>query len=445
MKPNYSKGQPKLLFAWAFYDWANSVYSLVISSAIFPIYYGALTLTKDDNGSVINDKIQFLGFSFNNDSLISYTTALAFLVVVVISPILSGIADNLGNKKRFLQVFCYLGSLSCVGLFWFDLEHLGIGLLFYFLGLIGFWGSLVFYNSYLPDIAHKHQQDKVSAKGFSLGYVGSVILLLICLGMIMNYETLGFESKSFPTRLSFVLTGIWWICFSQYTFYRLPPVKNTRSKPIVKILTSGYNEFLKVYHKIIVSQKFRYFLFAFFMYSIAVQTIMLIATYFGVKEIQWPEGDTESGLIVSILLIQLVAISGASVAARLTRYYSNESVLIGINIIWVMVCIYAFFIKTPIQFYIAAFFVGLVMGAIQSISRSTFSKYIPDSETDTTSFFSFYDITEKIGIVIGMSIYGIIAQLTGNVRYAILVLLFCFLVGIYKLVQILKTKSSQSK
>lgn len=440
MKSILEKGHPKLLHAWAFYDWANSVYSLVISSAIFPIYYGALTIVKDENGKVLNDKVDFLGYSINNDALISYTTALAFLFVVIMSPILSGIADNLGNKKRFMQFFCYLGALSCIGLFWFDLEHLVLGLTFYFLGLIGFWGSLVFYNSYLPDIAFKNQQDKLSAKGFSLGYIGSVILLLLCLGMILNYEYFGFESESFPTRLSFVLTGIWWIGFSQYSFYYLPKVKNDEPKPLQKVLMGGYKELRTVYSKILESKKFKYFLSAFFLYSIAVQTIMLIATYFGVKEIQWEEGGATTGLITSILLIQLVAIAGATMAARLSRYHSNEKVLIWINLVWVGICVYAYFISTPIEFYIAAFFVGLVMGAIQSLSRSTFSKYIPEHEKDTTSFFSFYDVTEKIGIVIGMSIYAIIADLTGNVRYAILVLLLCFLMGIFNLFRILKTK-----
>jgi UMF1 family MFS transporter len=438
MKSILSKGHPKLLHAWAFYDWANSVYSLVISSAIFPIYYGAITIVKDDDGSILNDKVEFLGFTFNNDSLISYTTALAFLVIVIISPIFSGIADNLGNKKRFMQFFCYLGGLSCMGLYFFDLEHLGLGLFCYFMGLIGFWGSLVFYNSYLPDIAHKHQQDQISAKGFSLGYIGSVILLAICLAMILLHETFGFESETFPTKLSFILTGLWWIGFSQYSFYYLPQVKNENSKPLKQVFLSGFKELKSVYKKIKQSAKFINFLTAFFMYSIAVQTIMLIATYFGVKEIQWPEGDATLGLITSILMIQIVAIGGAFIAARLTRLYSNEKVLIGINVIWVGVCIYAYFIETPMQFYVAAFFVGLVMGAIQSLSRSTFSKYIPDQETDTTSFFSFYDVTEKVGIVIGMSIYGGIAHFTNNVRYAILVLLFCFVLGIYKLVLILK-------
>lgn len=438
MKTILEKGHPKLLHAWAFYDWANSVYSLVISSAIFPLYYGALTVLKDDAGNVINDKVDFLGFSINNDALISYTTAMAFLVIVVISPILSGIADNLGNKKRFMQFFCYLGGLSCIGLFNFDLDHLGLGLFFYFTGLIGFWGSLVFYNSYLPDIAHKHQQDQISAKGFSLGYIGSVILLSICLVMILFYETFGFKSNALPTRLSFVLTGIWWIGFSQYSFYYLPIVKNETSKPLKVIFLSGFRELKTVYKKIKISSKFLNFLTAFFMYSIAVQTIMLIATYFGVKEIKWPGGDATMGLIISILLIQIVAIFGAFVAARLTKIYENEKVLIAINAIWVLVCIYAFFIQTPVQFYVAAFFVGLVMGAIQSLSRSTFSKYIPEKETDTTSFFSFYDVTEKVGIVIGMSIYGAVAHFTDNVRYAILVLVICFALGIFKLYAILK-------
>jgi len=440
MKKFLDKGHPKLLHAWAFYDWANSVYSLVISSAIFPLYYGALTIVKDDEGNVLNDKVDYLGYSINNDALISYTTALAFLVVVIISPILSGVADNLGNKKRFMQFFCYLGGFSCIGLYWFNLEYLGLGLLFYFFGLIGFWGSLVFYNSYLPDIAFKNQQDKLSAKGFSLGYIGSVILLLLCLVMILKYDFFGFESESFPTRLSFVLTGIWWLGFSQYSFYYLPKIKNDITKPFKQILLGGYKELRAVYKKILKSKKFKYFLSAFFLYSIAVQTIMLIATYFGVKEIKWEEDGATTGLITSILLIQLVAIGGATIAAKLSISFTNEKVLIWINIIWVAICVYAYFISRPIEFYIAAFFVGLVMGAIQSLSRSTFSKYIPDNETDTTSFFSFYDVTEKIGIVIGMSIYAIIADLTGNVRYAILVLLLCFMMGIFNLFRILKFK-----
>ena len=432
------KGNPKVLFAWAFYDWANSVYSLVIASAIFPIFYGALTIVKNDAGEVISDHVLFLGMSINNDALISYTTALAFLIIVSLSPLLSGIADHRGNKKSFMKFFNYLGVIGCVGLYWFSLDYLLISLTFYLFGLIGFWGSIVFYNSYLPDLAHKEQQDAISAKGFSLGYIGSVILLVICLVLILNYETFGFESEASPTRISFILTGVWWLGFSQYTYYFLPNSKSDNKEVSPDLIYSGYKEVRKVFFKIKSNPQFYRYLIAFFVYSMGVQTIMLVATYFGVKEIKWGETDATTGLIISILLIQLVAIVGATLAAKLTKAFSNIWVLIGINLIWVLICCYAYFIHTPIEFYITAFFVGLVMGAIQSLSRSTYSQMIPNQETDTTSFFSFFDVTEKLGIIIGMLLYGSIAQLTGNVRNAIIFLSLLFIVSVFLLMRVPK-------
>jgi UMF1 family MFS transporter len=441
LKKLLAKGDKKLIHAWAFYDWANSVYPLVISSAIFPIYYGALTILKNDEGQVIKDTVDFLGFSFNNDALISYVTALAFVVISVMSPLLGGIADYVGNKKNFMKFFNYLGAAACIGLFWFDLEQLWFGLLCYFFGLIGFWGSVVFYNSYLPDIAYRNQQDKASAKGFSLGYIGSVILLVICLVLIMFYDTFGFQSEALPTRLSFVFTGIWWIAFSQYTYAYLPKGNRKGQAKTKDIVWNGFRELKTTYNKIKSSFGFEPYLRAFFVYSMAVQTIMLIATYFGVGEIQWAEGEATTGLIVSILLIQLVAIAGANAASKLAERYGNISVLIGINFIWIGICMFAFFISQPIEFYITAFFVGLVMGAIQSLSRSTYSKYIPEHETDTASFFSFYEVTEKVGIVIGMFLYGFIAQVTGSIRNAILFLILFFIGGIVLLFR-LKAKTS---
>ena len=357
------------------------------------------------------------------------------------SPLLGGIADYVGNKKSFMKFFNYLGAAACIGLFWFDLDQLWFGLLCYFFGLIGFWGSVVFYSSYLPDIAYRNQQDKASAKGFSLGYIGSVILLLICLVLIMFYDTFGFYSEALPTRLSFVFTGIWWIAFSQYTYAYLPKGNRKGQAKTKDIVWNGFRELKTTYIKIKSSFGFEPYLRAFFVYSMAVQTIMLIATYFGVGEIQWAEGEATTGLIVSILLIQLVAIAGANAASKLAERYGNISVLIVINFIWIGICLFAFFITQPIEFYITAFFVGLVMGAIQSLSRSTYSKYIPEHETDTASFFSFYEVTEKVGIVIGMFLYGFIAQLTGSIRNAILFLILIFIGGIVLLYR-LKAKTS---
>ncbi|QED36783.1 MFS transporter [Antarcticibacterium arcticum] len=431
------KGSKKLLNAWAFYDWANSVYSLVIASAIFPIFYGAITIIKDKDGKILDDTVEFLGFSFNNDSLISYVTALAFLVVSVISPFLSGISDYIGNKKSFLKFFCYLGAFSTIGLYWFSLEFLWFGLLCYFLALIGFWASLVFYNSYLPDIAFPHQQDKISAKGFSMGYIGSVILLVICLGMILNYESFGFENEGMPTRMSFVLTGVWWIAFSQYTYYYLP--KGNKGTGLTKdILFNGFRELKMIWNAMQHQLRLKRYLVAFFTYSMAVQTIMIIATYFGIEELDWGEQNSTTGLIISILLIQLVAIAGATLTSRLALKIGNIKVLIYLNLFWIAICIYAYFITTPQQFYVAAGSVGLIMGGIQALSRSTYSKMIPSNTLDTASYFSFYDVSEKIGIVIGMVLYGVVAQLTGSVRNAIIFLVIFFIAGVFLLLRVPK-------
>ncbi|MDN3594591.1 MFS transporter [Zunongwangia endophytica] len=434
---NLPKGSKKLLNAWAFYDWANSVYSLVISSAIFPIFYGALTIIKDAEGNKIDDTVRFLGIDFNNDSLISYVTAAAFLVVSGLSPFLSGIADYVGNKKNFLKFFCYLGAISCIGLFWFDLDYLWFGLLCYFLALIGFWASLVFYNSYLPDIAFPDQQDKISAKGFSLGYIGSVILLVLCLLMILKYEMFGFEDEGLPTRLSFVLTGVWWIGFSQYTYHYLP--KGTKKAKLTKnVMFNGFKELRKIWKSLKHNLQLKRYLVAFFVYSMAVQTIMLIATYFGIEELDWGEQDATTGLIVSILLIQLVAVLGATITSKLAAKIGNIKTLIFINIIWVLICVYAYFVTTPNQFYVAAASVGLVMGGIQSLSRSTYSKMLPENALDTASYFSFYDVSEKIGIVIGMFMYGAVAQITGSIRNSILFLVVFFIGGIVLLFRVPK-------
>lgn len=426
---NLEKGSSKLLNAWAFYDWANSVYTLVISSTIFPIYYGSLFRAKGI------EEVELFGVLIRSEALISYVTALGFLIIAFISPLLSGIADYLGNKKFFLKLFCYVGSISCMSLYFFSLEDIIFSLITYLLALIGFWGSLVFYNSYLPDIAHKEQQDKISAKGFSLGYIGSVILLLICLAMVMMVE----ETQAIQMmKYSFLLVGIWWIGFSQYTYYYLPDNKNS-NKMHKNVIFNGFRELLKVWHQIKNILPLKRYLAAFFVYSMAVQTIMIIAAYFGEKEVQWgSDSKRTTGLIISILVIQLVAVFGAWITSKLVEKFGNIKVLMLLNFLWILICTYAYFVVTPNDFYIAAFFVGLVMGGIQSLSRSTYSKFIPSDTNDTTSFFSFYDVAEKIGIVIGMLTYGYIADITGKIQNAILFLILFFIVGLLLLLRVPK-------
>lgn len=429
---NLQKGDKKLLNAWAFYDWANSVYTLTIASAVFPIFYEALFSDRDHY-------IDVFGMHLKNSALISFITAFAFMVVSFISPLLSGIADYVGNKKSFMKFFCYMGALSCMGLYWFDLDNIYVGLFFYFLGLLGYWGSLVFYNSYLPDIAFEEQQDRISAKGYSLGYIGSVILLIINLAMIMKPKLFGIsgtdgEAAMKAMRYSFVMVGVWWILFSQYTYYYLPKgSKETGQKLTKNVVFNGFKELKKVWASLQDIVPLKRYLGGFFVSSMAVQTVMLVATYFGAQEIEWSSKEESTiGLIVCILIIQLVAVVGAVLTSRASEKFGNVPTLIFINGIWAVFCALAFFITLPMHFYVMATIAGFVMGGIQALSRSTYSKLLPETE-DTASFFSFYDVAEKIGIVIGMCVYGIIDQITGSPRAAIVILGIFFVTAIFLL------------
>lgn len=432
------KGSKKLLNAWAFYDWANSVYTLTIASSIFPIFYSTLFVSSDE-------PVFAFGVEMKQTVLISSVTAFTFLIVALMSPILSGIADYVGNKKNFMKFFCYVGSLGCIGLYWFSLEYIHLSLLFYFMGLIGYWGSLVFYNSYLPDIAFEEQQDRVSAKGFSMGYLGSVFLLVLNLLMVMFPEFFGFDigiteeahdlAKVEAMKVSFITVGLWWILFSQYTFAVLPKGVSTGHKVTKNIVLNGFKELQQVWIQLNGDLRLRRYLWAFFVFSMAVQTIMLVAVYFGEKEIQWADNAQKTlGLIMSILIIQLVAILGAVLTSRASDKFGNIKTLIVVNTIWMCLCFYAYFMVTPMQFYIAAGLVGLVMGGVQALARSTYSKFLPETE-DTTSYFSFYDVAEKIGIVIGMVIFAIVDQVS-TMRNAILFLFVFFLGGILLLLRV---------
>lgn len=413
----------KVINGWAMYDWANSAYNLVITTTIFPAYYDAITTTK--NGDLVSHKLQFLGSEFESASLYNYALASAYFVIAVISPILSSIADYKGNKKRFMQFFCYLGSLSCCALYWFKKETMVLGIVGCILAAIGYCGSLVFYNSYLPEIAADEDQDRVSAKGFAYGYIGSVLLQLICFAFVLKPEFFGIKDSSFAPRLSFLLVGLWWMSFAQITFSRLPKGIPANQNKGNNIFTNGFKELHKVWHQVRKMPVLEIYLLSFFFYSMGVQTVMLAATLFASQVIGLPTPK----LIVSLLIIQIVAIAGAYIMAKLSQRFGNFHVLMLVVLIWIAICVCAFFITTEFQFYMIAVSVGLVMGGIQSLSRSTYAKIMPETH-DTASFFSFYDVTEKIAIVIGMFSFGLVQQVTGNMRNSVLALIIFFIAGL---------------
>lgn len=413
------ENQRKVQNAWAFYDWANSVYPLVITSTIFPEYYNSVTTQGG------NDLVTFLGFDLVNTALYSYALSISFLLVAMLSPFLSGIADYGGKKKAFMRFFAWLGALSCSLLFFFEGPNLVFGISLFTLASIGFSGSLVFYNAYLPEIATPDQQDRLSARGFSMGYVGSVILLAFNLWMVLQPTTFGIpEDSNLPPRIAFLTVGVWWFSFSLIPFAYLPKNLYNRS-PRKGLVFQGFRELAGVWRSLHLLPLLKGFLGAFFLYSVGLQTVMYLAPTFGAKTIGLSSGQ----LTLSILIIQLVAIVGATLFARISGHVGNVLTLILMVIIWIGICLGAYFVYDPFGFYVLAFFVGLVMGGIQSLSRSTYSKFLPRTQ-DHASYFSFYDISEKVAIVIGTLGYGLIEQLTGSMRNSVVFLVIFFLGGL---------------
>ncbi|HZH55512.1 MAG TPA: MFS transporter [Sphingobacteriaceae bacterium] len=414
--------------AWAMFDWSNSVYNLVITSTIFPAYYTAITLTE-----AYGDVVHFFGIPVVNTALSNFALGSAYLLMAILLPMLSSVADYRKNRMFFMRFFTYLGGLACMGLFFFKLETLEWGIFCFALAAVGYIGGLLFNNSYLPLIASSDRQDRVSALGFAYGYVGCVTLQIICFVIILKPEWFGISDPNLPARISFLLVGLWWIGFAQIPFKKLPqdpkPGQGQSSQPRINgaILKKGFAELGSVARKVRQMPTIRRFLPAYFFYSIGVQTLMVVAAAFGEKILQL--GPTK--LIGTILLIQLVAILGAWLMARLAEVIGNVWVLILVVCIWLGICVSAYFLSTEVQFYILAALVGLVMGGIQSISRSTFSKMIPDHEPNTASFFSFYEVTEKVAIVCGLFSFAAIEQLTGNIRNSALSLALFFLVGLF--------------
>lgn len=430
-----SVASKKVINAWCLYDWANSAYNLVITSTIFPAYYEAVTRNR-----LPDNEVRFFGRNFVNTALYNYALGFAFIIVALISPVLTAIADTRGNKKNFMRFFCILGSLSCAGLYFFTPTEapgnttalssgaLHFGIICMVVSCIGFWASLVFYNSYLPDLVPEYMRDRISARGYTWGYIGSVILQIICF-VIVFFPTLfglhsDFEQNYMPARISFVLVAIWWFGFALIPFKLLPKGNIKYSGNSGNVFKTGFAELKKVWDQVKIRSTLKRFLYSFFWVSAGIQTVFLAATQFGAKELHLPTPK----LIITIMIIQLVAIPGAILISRISERVGNIQTLIGVVAMWVAICALAYFIQTDIQFYILGAIVGLVMGGLQSLSRSTYANLMPETE-DTASFFSFYDVTEKIALVIGMFSFAYVEELTRNMRNSVLVLMIFFIIG----------------
>jgi UMF1 family MFS transporter len=427
----------KVINGWAMYDWANSVYSLVITTTFFPIYYTEMTMASPFNGEV-----HFLGRTFVNTALYNYALAFTYLIVAITLPAMSSIADYKGNKKKFMQAFCTLGAVACGSLYFFTPENFGLGIICMMVAAFGFYSSLVFYNSYLPEIAAEKDRDRVSAKGFTYGYIGSVLMQLFGFALVVFWNKIPFlHSAGDAVRWTFLLVGIWWVGFAQITFKRLPKsFPSEKLNPNKNFISGGFIELRKVFRQLIKMPVLKRFLFAFFFYNMGVQTVMLAATNFGSKVLNLPS----TKLIITVVLIQLDAIAGAYLMAKLSGMFGNLQVLIGVVIFWIGICVAGYYMQSEYHFYILAIAVGLVMGGIQALSRSTYSKLMPVTY-DTASFFSFYDVTEKVAIVIGLSAFGFIEEFTGSMRNSVLSLMVFFTIGLIGLISALHRRQKDAR
>ena len=482
-----TKNDPKIMKAWAYYDWANSVYSLVITSTIFPIYYSILTTAYEKKEFVaatgkwidvpVRHLITIFGKQYQPDAIYGFSLTISFLIVVFLSPFLSSLADTIGNKKSFLQFFCYLGATSCMGLAMFTgMNNVFLGLLFSITASVGFWGSLVFYNSFLPDIATRDKQDALSAKGYVFGYIGSVILVIICLVLIQVFAKTPEQAKMY-TRISFLFTGAWWFGFSQYTFKHLPKFGNVKDKlpkdlvllnyknifkrheeqggfwEVLKdnisfykdVAKESFRELYKVGNKLFGNRDLKFFLSSFFFYSVGMQTIFLMATLFGKSEINLEQDK----LILTLLVIQIEAIIGALFFSWLSKKIGNKNVISITVVLWIVACLSAYYLNkenpnVEYQFYGIAAIIGLVMGGLQAMSRSTYSKLLPVDSMDNTTYFSFYDVLEKLAIILGTFIFSWMIEEYHNMRFSALSMSIFFAVGLV-LIRFVSAKALDGK
>jgi MFS transporter, UMF1 family len=412
---DFQKNDPRVIRGWVFFDWANSAYALVITVAIFPGYFLELT----------NDTVNILGYQISDSTLYAWSISLAYLVIAALSPILSGIADYGGQKKVFLRFFTTLGALACISLLFFTgMKTLWVGVLGFILATIGFAGGIVFYNSFLPLIVTEDRYDEVSAKGFSYGFIGSVILLVVNLVIILKYQWFGFSESLKAIPSAFVMVGLWWIGFAQIPLRDLPEDRESRGGG--NLLSKGYQELGKAWKSLRQDSNALTYLAAFFCFNAGVQAVLFLASTFAEKELKF----SSSGLIVLVLILQIVAIGGANLSAWLSARKGNKYSITVMLCVWLLICVVGYFVKTGLDFYLLAAAVGLVMGGIQSMARSTYAKLLPENTPDTASYFSFYDVMDKVSTVMGTFVFGVVEQLTGGMRNSVLALSVFFMLSL---------------
>ena len=397
------------VWSWCMYDWANSAFATTIMAAVLPAYYSAVA------GASLGKTVA--------SSYWGYTNTIAMFIIAVLAPILGAMADHGGVRKKYLAAFASFGIFFTGLLVLITTGDWLMASLFYIVGRIGFAGGNIFYDALLPHVAGKDRIDQVSAHGFALGYLGGGLLLGLNLAAIMKPTIFGIPNAEWGSRLSFLSVAVWWALFS------IPLFKNVGEPPARRIegesqnpLMAGFQRLRSTFREVKQFREAFKFLIAFWLYNDGIGTIIVMAVIFGAEV-----NIGQSTLIGAILAVQFIGFPFTILYGRLPkRLGTKNSILVGL-VVYTVIAIGGYFLRTALHFWILAFLVGMVQGGTQALSRSLFGSMIPRFRT--AEFFGFYDVSSKFAGILGPLLFGIVGQVTGSSRLSIISLIVFFVGG----------------
>ncbi len=394
--------------SWMMYDWANSAYSVVITTAIFPIYFKSVATEQGVE-------------AVNSTAYLAYTVSIATLILAILGPILGAVANYEGMKKKLFFTFFTIGSASTFSLALVPSDNWLLLLILYIFTAVGFHGANIFYDSFLVDVTTYERMDYISAKGFGLGYIGSTIPFLVSIIIIISAQMEWISlSTSTASRLAFIITALWWATFTIPMLRHVTQQSGLPKPP--KVVKASFQTTLSTLKQIPQYRHVFIFLIAYFFYIDGVGTIIAMSTAYGTDL-----NISATTLLIVLFVTQLVAAPFAILYGRLAKKYGPKRMLyVGISV-YIIVCIYAFFLKTALDFWILAMLVATSQGGIQSLSRSYFAQLIPKEKA--SEFFGFYNIFGKFASIMGPLLVAMTAQLTGSTAYGVFSLVILFIVG----------------
>jgi UMF1 family MFS transporter len=399
----------KVIYSWVLYDWANSAFATTILAAVLPIYY------NDVAAANLADNIA--------TSYWGYTQSIAMLIIALITPILGAVADYSKSKKIFMKLFVILG-VTGTGLLFFIIEgRYLLASVFFIVANIGFSGGNIFYDSFLPIITNKDKIDYISSLGYSAGYLGGGLLLLLNLIMIMKPELLGISNTLMATRLAFVTVAIWWFIFSIPAFLNLPESRIGLGKfTLIPYVKQGFSRVANTFRNIRKYKELWKFLIAFWVYNDGIGTIIRMATIYG-REV----GIGQNDLIGALLLTQIVGIPFTLIFGKLAgKIGAKKGIYLALSV-YLVITVLGYNLDSAIEFWILAGLVGTVQGGAQALSRSLYGTLVPNEKS--AEFYGFYGISSKFAAITGPFVFALVGQLTGSSRFGILAVASFFILG----------------